>query len=125
MGLRPNAAVTSFPCLAYAFAHGKPYSVYIRKRNNLFFYRDAKGNEVDLIYRTALDNFPFEIKSAQTLNNDLFRGLHKYGSVFDRSKKSLSGCLLYSGTMNIVKNNIQVSPFDKYSSVLQRIDSQN
>jgi hypothetical protein len=45
------------------------------KRSNLFFWRDAKGNEVDLIVENGPDVLPVEVKAGATINPDYFRGL--------------------------------------------------
>ena len=34
------------------------------KRSNLYFYRDSKGNEIDLLPAMGADLFPIEIKAA-------------------------------------------------------------
>jgi uncharacterized protein len=51
------------------------------KQPQLFFYRDAKGNEVDLLISTAGREFTaIEIKSAATFNPDFLRGLRAFRS---------------------------------------------
>ena len=37
------------------------------RRENLSFFRDARGHEVDLLYYTADSVIPLEIKSADTV----------------------------------------------------------
>ncbi len=44
-------------------------------RDNLYFYRDSDGAEVDLILEFALELYPIEIKSGLTINSDYFKGL--------------------------------------------------
>jgi len=41
--------------LKYRFNHGR--------KSNLYFYRDSKGNEVDLLMHNGPDIFPIEIKA--------------------------------------------------------------
>lgn len=45
------------------------------KRSNLFFWRDAKGNEVDLVVENGADVLPVEVKAGATISPDYFRGL--------------------------------------------------
>ena len=45
------------------------------KRSNLFFWRDAKGNEVDLVVDNGADVLPVEVKAGATISPDYFRGL--------------------------------------------------
>ncbi|WP_084489715.1 DUF4143 domain-containing protein [Desulfotignum balticum] len=37
------------------------------KKSNLYFYRDSKGNEVDLVCVTGTDLFPIEIKAGMVM----------------------------------------------------------
>lgn len=55
--------------LKYRFNQGR--------RSNLFFYRDAKQNEVDLLHTLADKLLAIEIKSGATLSRSFFQGLHK------------------------------------------------
>ncbi len=48
------------------------------KRNNLFFYRDSNGNEVDLLAQQGRDLSAIEIKAGATINPDYFKGLRQF-----------------------------------------------
>ena len=48
--------------LKYRFNQGK--------RNNLNFYRDSAGNEIDVVYNIAQDVLPIEIKAGETVAAD-------------------------------------------------------
>ena len=48
------------------------------KRSNLYFWRDAKGNEVDLLIENGSEVTPVEIKSGATVNRDFFKGLRTF-----------------------------------------------
>ncbi len=50
--------------------------------SNLFFWRNSKGDEVDLIIDTGENLTPVEIKSGMTLNTDFFRGLEQLEGAF-------------------------------------------
>ena len=50
------------------------------KRNNLHFWRDGKGNEVDLAIDSGSDVIPVEIKSGATIVEDFFKGLHHFAA---------------------------------------------
>ena len=58
-------------------------------RSNLYFFRDNIGNEVDLIYETGLTPIPIEIKSAQTMNSDFFKGLNYFRKLVKNVDKSI------------------------------------
>lgn len=63
------------------------------KRNNLYFWRDSKGNEVDIV----IDNFniltPVEIKSGKTLTHEYFKGL----KFWNKTTGSKGGKIIYGG----------------------------
>ena len=48
------------------------------KKDNLSFYRDSNGNEVDLLLGIGPDLFPVEIKSGETIVPDFFKGLASF-----------------------------------------------
>ena len=62
---------------------------------HLYFYRDNKGHEIDLIYKQGSNLIPIEIKSAQTINKDFFKGLEYFRElVGPRANESY---LVYAG----------------------------
>lgn len=66
------------------------------KRNNLFFYRDSNGNEVDLIAENGRNLSAIEIKAGSTVNPDYFKGLRCFKSVVAESWEVASG-VVYGG----------------------------
>lgn len=63
--------------------------------NDIWFWRDAAGNEVDLIVQSGQNQEAFEFKSTQTIMPNLFKGLNFYEKI---SKKIfLSKYLVYGG----------------------------
>jgi predicted AAA+ superfamily ATPase len=75
---------------------------------NLFFYRDTNGNEVDLIYKRSHELIPIEIKSAKTLNRNLFKGIDYFKKI---STNAGEGYLIYSGDLTPDADNIKVRNF--------------
>ena len=63
------------------------------KRSNLYYFRDNTGNEIDLIFETGLGPIPIEIKSAQTVNSDFFKGLN----YFRKLDKNIDTSILIMG----------------------------
>jgi predicted AAA+ superfamily ATPase len=45
------------------------------RKNAVTFYRDSRGNEVDMIFESGLDAFPVEVKAGATITEDFFKGL--------------------------------------------------
>jgi len=67
------------------------------KRENLFFFRDTKGHEVDLLYQIANEIIPVEIKAAGTVRNDFYKGLDYFSQYVCPAQKKI---LLYDGDRN-------------------------
>ncbi len=65
------------------------------KRNNLCFYRDARGHEVDLLYQLAHRIVAIEIKSGETLSKSHLQGLTKLRRILGDT--ILRDVLVYAG----------------------------
>ncbi|HYG01555.1 MAG TPA: ATP-binding protein [Chryseosolibacter sp.] len=63
------------------------------QRNNLFYYRDSAGNEVDLIIDHGITQTAVEIKSAETLSKDFLKGL----LYWEKLTGTKEGKLIYGG----------------------------
>ena len=63
--------------------------------HNLYYYRDQHQNEVDIIYKTGEQLIPIEIKAAQTIAMQFFKGLKHFKGI-SKNRCSL-GYLIYSG----------------------------
>ncbi len=87
------------------------------KVDHLYFYRDQRGNEVDLIYQKGRQLIPIEIKTSSTLSKDQFKGLEffqKTTSLDAHSYLIYNGeetqwnpsitCIHYSSTSKIFEN---------------------
>jgi predicted AAA+ superfamily ATPase len=62
----------------------------------LYFFRDAHGHEVDLIFQSGRELIPIEIKAAQTFHSDFFNNLKFFETLAgERFKK---GFLIYAGS---------------------------
>ncbi len=51
------------------------------KDAHLFFFRDAHGHEVDLIFRSGNDLVPIEIKPSMTFNKDFLKNVNCFRKV--------------------------------------------
>lgn len=65
------------------------------KDNNLFFYRENKGYEVDLVCPQGDNLRIMEIKSAQTFSADFWRGIKRMEELFGAS--ITRSCVVYDG----------------------------
>lgn len=80
------------------------------KTNNLHFYRDAKGNEVDCLYSVAHKIYPIEIKAAKTFHSDFLKSIHYFNEKIHSIEK---GFLVYDGeATNTIKNVTITSPLN-------------
>ncbi len=66
------------------------------KKGTVSFYRDSNGNEVDLLMEVGPDLFPVEIKSAETIVPEFFKGLVSFSKI--APKVLLGAGLVYGGT---------------------------
>lgn len=64
--------------------------------SNLYFWRDHKGHEVDVLIEQADKLIPVEIKSGQTIARDFFDSLKKFQDV--AGEESGRGSLIYGGS---------------------------
>lgn len=65
------------------------------KTNNLYFWRDNAGNEVDLLLDNGLCIIPIEIKSGQTVTQDYFKGI----LYWNKLTQTEGGYVVYGGTL--------------------------
>ncbi len=83
--------------------------------NNLFFWRDNTGNEIDLLIDNNNELIPVEIKSGQTISSDSFKGLEFWQKL---QKTESTGYLVYAGEMPQQRSNgIKVVPFHQLALI--------
>ncbi|HNW27045.1 MAG TPA: ATP-binding protein [Spirochaetota bacterium] len=75
------------------------------KPDNLYFFRDNIGNEVDVIMDFGTTTQQVEIKSGMTVSEDSFKGL-RY--IISLNKKAGNSYLVYGGEKSLVRDNIKV-----------------
>lgn len=84
------------------------------KNNNLFFWRDNTGNEIDLVLEFSNNLLPIEIKSGQTIINEFFKGI----KFWNKLTGSEGGFIIYGGTqVQKRSNNIVVLPYNQMSKI--------
>jgi len=69
------------------------------RQPSLFFWRDKRGREVDLIIARSLDRIAIEIKSGSTISTDFFKNLSYY-STLDITCNASKSYIIYSGQEN-------------------------
>lgn len=99
-GLFENMVVIDF--LKSRYNRGKP--------NNLYFWRDSLGTEIDLLVEKANSILPIEIKSGQTITDDYFKSM----SAWLRISGIKNGWVIYAGDEKQVRSNgITVLPLNE------------
>jgi len=82
------------------------YRYHRGKRSNLHFWRDAKGNEVDLVIESGPDALPVEIKSGATISEDYFKGLLTFSAKLPAPPGN--SALVYGGSERQKRGNVMV-----------------
>jgi len=76
--------------------------------DNLYFWRDSVGNEIDIIIDSAGALFPIEIKAGQTINSDYFKGINFWNKLTNNS----GGRIVYAGNKKQLRSNgVDVIPW--------------
>lgn len=84
------------------------------KTNNLYFWRDNLGKEIDLLIDTGVAIVPIEIKSGQTVTNDFFKGVLYWNKLTQKE----GGYVIYGGDMVQKRSNaITVVSYKKMNEI--------
>jgi predicted AAA+ superfamily ATPase len=89
------------------------------RKSNLCFYRDGKGNEVDLILEFGPDLFPIEIKAGETITPDYFKGLKYFRKVMPDLPWGAG--LIYCGLERQIRSDARISPVYDLEDMLNEI----
>lgn len=80
------------------------------RTDNLYYFRDNVGNEVDIIRDFGVEIEAVEIKSGQTASRDHFKGLAYLSRLTESVRKST---LVYGGEKRFVRHEVGVVPWRK------------
>jgi len=78
------------------------------KKNNVYFFRDNIGNEVDVLLDFGTQIRPVEIKSSEKVSDDFFKGLHYYMKLNSTAAKNPS--LIYAGNHEYKEQGCTILP---------------
>lgn len=90
------------------------------KQPNCYFWRDSKGHEVDCIIEAAGKLTPIEIKSAETIKKDFFKGLTYWRDV---SKIETDLYLIYGGDDSQIRREGKVLGWNSLSNLFFDLSS--
>jgi predicted AAA+ superfamily ATPase len=83
--------------------------------SNLFFFRDNKGNEVDVILREGAHLLPVEIKSSTTFSKDFLKGISYFETIAgERVQESV---IVYGGPTGRTLGNTKLVPYTKVGNI--------
>lgn len=82
-------------------------------QDNLYYWRDKTGNEVDILIDNAGKLTSMELKAGETISSDFFKGLDYFSFL---NKKKVKQLLVYGGKQEQKRSNgTMVMPWDKLS----------
>jgi uncharacterized protein len=108
--LLENLALTE--TLKYRYNRGR--------KNTLTFYRDSRGNEVDMILESGRDVFPVEVKAGATIATDFFKGLAHFSRLIGGLPHG--GGLLYGGRETRQQGPFHIHPVTDVEGMLQDLN---
>lgn len=80
--------------------------------SNLFFWRDSRGLEIDLLLEEGDELKPVEIKSGQTIVPDFLDGLKRWSELSGTVERP--AWLVYGGDKELVSGNVKILPWNKF-----------
>jgi len=96
--------------------------VHRGKRAPVSFYRDAKGNEVDLILSWGTVDVPIEIKSTRTYTAELTKGIDRFRKVVPERAENAPAYVIYDGVESFSVSKVNILPRNKLDTVVQQSD---
>ncbi|MFO7851081.1 MAG: ATP-binding protein [Bacteroidota bacterium] len=89
-------------------------------RNNCYFWRDHKGNEVDCLIEKAQILIPVEIKSARTYTKKLFKGLIYWKKISGNEKKEKF--LIYGGDNDRLLEDYRIISWKNINNLINMVN---
>lgn len=77
--------------------------------DNLYFWRDNVGNEIDVLIDEAGTLYPIEIKAGKTINTDYFKGIN----FWNKLTSGTGGTIIYARSESQMRStNINIYPWN-------------
>ena len=87
-------------------------------RDNIYFWRDNSGHEIDCIVDQGDLLIPLEIKSGKTVSQDFFKGLRFWSRISGADSKQMY--LVYAGLMDQTRKDGNVLSWKSFGDTLPR-----
>lgn len=120
LGIRESEQITRDPLVGQIFEN-LVVTECLKTRYNkgqmadLYFFRDSKGNEVDILAQSGRNLCAIEIKSAATFSMEQLKGLQNFKRV---AEKICSSYLIYAGQPYPLSNEANVVNFKEIASIM-------
>lgn len=116
LGIREKSHLAGHPLRGALFenlvvAEALKQRVHSGRDNNLLFFRDQTGNEVDLVAEDGPQLHALEIKSGQTIAGDFFKNLARFAKLTGNVDSST---LVYGGSQKQARGNHAVVPWREF-----------
>lgn len=82
----------------------------------LYYFRDAHGHEVDLIFQSGHQLFPIEIKASKTFSQEFLKNIDFFKKLI--GNRFGGGALIYTGDQEQTKGEIKILNFKNSTSFL-------
>jgi len=80
------------------------------KSDNLFFWRNNSGHEIDVIIDKGIELLPVEIKAGYTINKEYFKGINYWNNLSENN----GGYVVYAGDEYQKRSNdLEIVPYNK------------
>jgi len=99
--------------LKYQCNHGKD--------NNLFFWRDKSGREIDCLIDNGLNKTCVEIKSGKTITAEFLKGLTLYEQL--AAPEKIKSFLIYGGDQKQMRNDVTLLPWFSATKIFNAHES--
>ena len=86
--------------------------------NNLFFWRDKTGHEIDcLIDLAGVESIPVEIKAGRTINNDYFKNIEYWNTLSGQSP--IRSFVVYGGELEQLRSTGHIISYENLDPVFE------
>lgn len=89
------------------------------KDNNIYFFRDHVGNEIDMILDYGNQFYSVEIKSAKTISNDFFKGLNFYKEL--AGKTNQRQFIVYAGEESYKMKGVEIYSYKDLANLFSEL----
>ena len=84
---------------------------------NLYYWRDKAGREIDVLIERGLDKTVVEIKSSKTINKDYFKNIHYYSDLAGIPKEN--SVVIYGGNDTQKRSYGKIVPYFKADDLIK------